>query len=118
MAHKKSPKSRSWSVYILHCANGALYTGITNKLKERIAAHNAGKGGKFTRSFRPVRLAWSAKRKDRSAASKLEARIKNLTRAEKKELIRFSLSKMLKGVTKANRHPEQDWGGAAGRESL
>ena len=81
-------KHAGWTVYVVRCANGAFYTGITNKLKERIKAHNSGKGAKYTASFGPVRLAWSKKIKGRSAASKLESRIKQLTRAEKINLIR------------------------------
>ncbi len=83
---RKTP--RRWCVYIVRCAGGSLYTGITNGLKERIAAHNSGKGCKYTASFGPVKLVWHKKSKDRSSASKLEAKIKKLTRDEKKELIR------------------------------
>ena len=43
--------------YILKCADGTFYTGWTNDLDRRLAAHNAGKGGKYTRSHRPVSLA-------------------------------------------------------------
>ena len=83
---RKTP--RRWCVYIVRCANRSFYTGITNKLKDRIADHNSGKGAKYTASFGPVKLAWHKKSKDRSSASKLEARIKKLTRGGKKELIR------------------------------
>jgi putative endonuclease len=74
---------KSWTVYIVRCANGALYTGITNDLAGRIADHNAGRGAKYTAAFRPVELAWKRRKKDRSSASKLEAAIKKLPRAEK-----------------------------------
>jgi putative endonuclease len=88
MPPEKSAEFKAWSVYIARCANGAFYTGITNRLKDRIAAHNSGKGGKYTASFGPVQLVWFRKRKDRSSASILEARIKKLTRAKKIELIK------------------------------
>ena len=77
----------TWTVYIVRCANGALYTGITNDLKGRIKAHNQGKGAKYTASFGPVELAWKRRKKDKSAALKLEAAIKRLSRGEKDELI-------------------------------
>ncbi|OGR80223.1 MAG: endonuclease [Elusimicrobia bacterium GWC2_64_44] len=82
-----SEKTKSWTVYIVRCANGALYTGITNDLAGRIADHNAGRGAKYTAAFGPVELAWKKRKKDRSAASKLEAAIKKLSRPEKDALL-------------------------------
>ncbi len=79
-------KAGTWTVYMVKCANGALYTGITNDLAGRLADHNAGRGAKYTAAFGPVALVWKTRRKDRSAASKLEAAIKKLARAEKDEL--------------------------------
>lgn len=76
-----------WTVYIVRCANGALYTGITNDLAGRIAEHNSGRGAKYTAAFGPVALAWRRRKKDRSAASRLEAAIKKLARTEKEALI-------------------------------
>ncbi len=83
----KRPDKKYWTVYIVRCANGSLYTGITNDLAGRIADHNAGRGAKYTAAFGPVALAWRRRKKDRSAASKLEAAIKKLTRPEKEALI-------------------------------
>lgn len=82
-----SASSKTWTVYVVRCANGSLYTGITNDLPGRIADHNAGRGAKYTAAFGPVALAWKRRKKDRSAASKLEAAIKKLTRPEKEVLI-------------------------------
>ena len=48
----------SWWVYLLRCGDGTLYTGITDDLDRRLAAHNAGRGAKYTRSRRPVTLVW------------------------------------------------------------
>jgi len=84
---KKVEKKKSWTVYVVRCANGSLYTGITNDLAGRIADHNAGRGAKYTAAFGPVALVWKRRRKDRSAASILEAAIKKLSRAEKEALI-------------------------------
>ena len=76
-------------LYMLECADQALYTGITIDLKRRIGEHNKNKlGAKYTAARRPVKLAYSKKFKNRSAASKAEARIKKLTKLQKLELIK------------------------------
>ena len=74
-------------VYILQCADGSLYTGWTDSLPRRLAAHNAGRGAKYTRSRRPVRLLWFEEHPDRSSALRREAAIKRLTRPQKLALI-------------------------------
>lgn len=74
-------------VYILRCADGTLYTGCTNDLSRRLAAHNAGKGAKYTRSRRPVELVYREEVPDKSAALRREAAIKGLRRIEKLALI-------------------------------
>lgn len=74
-------------VYILRCADGTLYTGCTNDLFRRLAAHNAGKGAKYTRSRRPVELVYREEVPDKSAALRREAAIKGLSRKEKLALI-------------------------------
>lgn len=79
--------SGTWTVYIVRCANRSLYTGITNDLKGRLKAHNEGRGAKYTAAFGPVELAWKKRKRDKSAALKLEAAIKKLSRAEKDELV-------------------------------
>jgi putative endonuclease len=84
---RRVPSSGAWAVYIVRCANGALYTGITNDLEGRVKAHNDGRGAKYTASFGPVELAWRRRKKDKSSALKLEAAIKRLSRAEKEELV-------------------------------
>lgn len=74
--------------YILHCADGTLYTGWTNDLQRRLAAHNAGRGAKYTRSRRPVTLVYWETFPTKTEAMRREWAIKHLTRAEKLELIR------------------------------
>jgi len=81
-----SKKTPSWFAYLLRCGDGSLYCGITNKLKLRIAAHNRGKGAKYTRSRGPVALAWSRRCKTKSHALKLEYRIKQMPKIEKERL--------------------------------
>ena len=73
----------SWTVYLLKCADGTLYCGCTNTLTKRLAAHNRGQGAKYTRSRRPVALAWQEEQPDRSAALRREAQVKKLSRAQK-----------------------------------
>lgn len=70
-------------VYILRCDDDSLYTGWTVDLDRRLAAHNSGKGARYTRSRLPVTLFASVQVDDRSAAMREEARIKALSRLEK-----------------------------------
>lgn len=69
---------------MLCCADDTLYTGITTDVERRVREHNEdAAGAKYTRVRRPVRLVYSRKYKNRSEASKEEARIKKLSREEK-----------------------------------
>ena len=77
----------SWHVYILRCADGTLYTGVTNDPMKRLAAHNAGLGAKYTRGRGPIVLIWKKRMADKGAALKREAAIKRMTRAEKEALL-------------------------------
>ena len=77
----------TWKLYMLRCADGSLYTGITTDVDKRITAHNAGKGAKYTRSRRPVELVYSESCEDHSVALKRELEIKALTREQKLKLI-------------------------------
>ena len=77
----------TWRVYIIECSDGSLYTGITNDLDRRITAHNDGRGAKYTKSRRPVRLRYSELAADRKNASQREYAIKSLRKAEKMRLI-------------------------------
>ena len=75
-------------MYILRCADGSLYTGMTNDLPRRLVAHRAGRGGAYTRSRRPVRVVYTERRPSRGAALRREAAIKQLSRQQKVSLIR------------------------------
>jgi putative endonuclease len=86
-SHPRAKRRPAWRVYVLRCADGSLYTGCTNDLPRRVAAHDAGKGARYTRSRRPVVLVWSARARDRGAALRREAALKRLTRAEKLALV-------------------------------
>lgn len=74
-------------VYIMKCADGTLYTGWTNNFSQRVAAHNAGKGAKYTRSRLPVTPVYLEYVEDRSTGLKREHAIKKLTRDGKCQLI-------------------------------
>ena len=77
-----------WYVYIVECADGSLYTGITTDVRRRLLEHNYSfKAAKYTRSRRPVRMMWTKEFENRSEASKEEYRIKRLSRQKKLELI-------------------------------
>jgi len=76
-----------WVCYLLRCADGTLYCGITNDLDKRIMAHNAGTAAKYTRTRTPVELAYLENCADKSAALKREFEIKALKRAAKLALI-------------------------------
>ena len=73
--------------YMLECADGTLYTGWTNDLEKRLAAHNAGQGAKYTRGRGPVRLRYYEAFNDKEAALRREAALKRLSRSEKMALI-------------------------------
>ena len=77
-----------WYVYILRCGDGTLYTGITDDVPRRLAAHRAGKGAKYTRGRGPLELVYTEQLPDKSAALRLEIEIKRLRRAEKERLIK------------------------------
>lgn len=85
------PSADCW-VYMLRCRDGSLYTGWTVDLERRLARHAAGAASRYTASRRPVELAWSLPLHDRSAARRMEARIKRLPRAQKLALAEHTLS--------------------------
>ncbi len=76
-----------WHVYILRCVDSSLYTGVTTRVAERVAAHNAGRGAKYTRSRLPVELVYEERIGDRGEALSREAQIKRLTAVEKRKLV-------------------------------
>jgi len=80
-------------VYILRCGDGSLYTGIAKNLEHRLAQHAAGRASRYTRSHRPVALAWSRQVGSWRRALQEERRIKALRRGEKDALVRFKFSR-------------------------
>ncbi len=74
-------------VYLLECADGSLYTGITTDVSRRLKEHQAGTGGRFTRAKGAKRILYTEEYPDRSSASKREAAIKKLSRTQKLGLV-------------------------------
>ena len=77
---------KHWVLYILECKDGSLYTGITDRLQHRLAAHRAGKGAKYTKGRGPLVLRYLEDCDDHSCALKREAAVKKLTKVQKLEL--------------------------------
>ncbi len=72
-----------WYVYLLLCSDNTLYCGITNNIEKRLAKHNSGNGAKYTRGRLPVKLLKSFEVDSKSAALKMEHKIKKLSRTDK-----------------------------------
>ncbi|MBQ6036564.1 MAG: GIY-YIG nuclease family protein [Lachnospiraceae bacterium] len=73
--------------YMLQCADGSFYIGWTNDIRKRVQTHNAGKGGKYTRSKRPCRLVYLECFETKQEAQSREVHLKQLTRPEKEALL-------------------------------
>ena len=84
MSRAKKPL---WVVYILRCAGGTLYTGVTTDTERRLLQHNAGTASKYTRSRRPVTMVYREPAKSHGAALRREIAIKKLSRAAKVALV-------------------------------
>ena len=80
-------RERRWTVYILRCGDGSLYTGITDSLAARLARHAAGKGARYTRSRLPVALVFSRGRQTGTEARRLEPAHKQQPRADTLQLV-------------------------------
>ncbi len=70
-------------MYILRCSDGSFYTGVTTDPERRIREHNAGKGGAYTRSRKPVQLLFGEAHPNRGSALRREAELKRMSRSEK-----------------------------------
>ncbi|PGZ94439.1 hypothetical protein COE51_22410 [Bacillus pseudomycoides] len=73
--------------YVVECADGSYYAGYTNHLEKRIEAHNSGKGARYTRARRPVRLKYFETYEEKRPAMQAEYRFKQLKRKQKDEYI-------------------------------
>ncbi len=81
-----------FSLYIVRCADGSLYTGIATDVERRLGEHAAGvRGARYLRGKGPLEIVFSARAGDRAAASRLERRVKRLSRAQKLALVAGSI---------------------------
>lgn len=85
----KKPPGDPWYVYIVRCADGSLYTGITTDVTRRCQQHNAGTASRYTRCRLPVEVVYQEAQPGRSSALKREAAIKAMPRKSKLALIRM-----------------------------
>lgn len=78
----------NWSVYIVECADGTLYTGISNDVEKRVNKHNARKGANYTKTRTPVKLVYQEFAGNKSQALKREYAIKQFSRKKKLKMIK------------------------------
>ena len=81
----KPPKM--WHVYMILCSDDSLYTGITTEIERRFTQHASGRGARYFRGRQPKQLVYQESGHTRSSASRREAEIKGMTRAEKSALV-------------------------------
>jgi putative endonuclease len=102
MKPRKFKRRGRFFVYIVACADGTYYTGFTPCLTRRIRVHNEGKGARYTRDRRPVRLIWHKRYRNFKPAFLEEKRIKTLTRMQKESLVK---GVRLRGVRRKAKRP-------------
>ncbi|WP_418966093.1 GIY-YIG nuclease family protein [Cetobacterium sp.] len=88
--------NKKWYVYILRCKNNSLYTGITTDVQRRFEQHLSGKGAKYTKVHKPVKIEAIFVHENRSSATKEELRIKGLPKCQKELLCKISFNDILK----------------------
>ena len=83
----KGKGKKDWTVYILRCGDGSLYTGIAKDVQVRLKQHSEGKGATYTRTRLPVTLLYQQQGLTHSEALIREAKIKAMPRSKKQEII-------------------------------
>lgn len=81
---------KKYYAYMLRCSDNTIYSGYTDDVERRVEVHNSGKGAKYTKIRRPVKLAYYETFDSKSEAMKREYQFKHLLRAEKEQLIKNS----------------------------
>ena len=79
-----------WFVYVLLCEDNTLYTGSTNNLEKRFEAHKSGKGSKYTRSHKPIRIIYKEEFQTKSESLKREIEIKSWPRERKIQALKLT----------------------------
>ena len=82
-----APSGTHWFVYVIRCADGALYTGVSTDVQRRLAEHSAGKGAKYLRGKGPLEMVYSELIGSRSQALKVENGFRKLSKVNKERLI-------------------------------
>lgn len=80
-----------WCIYILFCSDNSLYTGSTNNLEKRFLVHLSGKGGRYTKSHKPLRVVYSEKFETKSEALRREIEIKGWSRQMKIKVLELKI---------------------------
>ena len=94
-----------WSIYLLRCGDGSFYTGIATDVSRRIGEHEQGKrGAKYLRGRGPLELVYQRSVGDRSVASRIEYRLKQLPKIEKENLQQLParIDKLLNEIRASN----------------
>jgi predicted GIY-YIG superfamily endonuclease len=104
---------KDWTVYILRCGDGSLYTGIAKDVRARVKQHSEGRGATYTRTRLPVKLLYQQEGLTRSKALIREAQIKAMPRSKKEEIIFRGSHRQYKHPTIPGRvtiagHPNDD----------
>lgn len=81
-------KKPEWSIYMVRCRDGELYTGIATDIDRRFAEHQSGKGAKYLKGRAPLQLAFKKRVGSRSLALKIERLIKRLPRDKKEGVVK------------------------------
>ena len=84
-------KKLMWYVYILLCNDGSLYTGSSKNPQQRFLRHKQGKGGRYTRSHKPIKLLYTEQHPDKSSALKRELQIKGWSRKKKIKILKLKI---------------------------
>lgn len=82
-----NPSKKKYFVYLLLIENGSYYCGYTDDVEKRFQKHLSGKGAKYTRAHKPVKVAWQMEFDTKSEALKAECKIKNMTHEQKIKLV-------------------------------
>jgi len=91
--HRSSAKKSLWSLYILECGDGSLYTGISNDVQKRYACHQSGKGAKYTKTHQPVKLLYVEECGVQGAAMSRERAVKRFPKKKKLDLVALGKSR-------------------------
>jgi putative endonuclease len=94
-AGREASSYQLWHLYVLECSDGTLYIGIAKDVEKRLACHESGRGARYTRTRRPVRLVYSEPAGDHASALRRERRVKRWSRPGKVEKLGLAVPRRL-----------------------